>query len=397
VSEHVDGAWADRARRDGFEMVSRREYTWRGRPAGNEEPPRRPPIARLVARVALSPSMPTWLRMAAAEAVFVAVTDVPLLERVTMRNYLYTNQDTVLQGWRNALLRRYGARAWCFTLAIGGGYLYLDDGRAVHRSLSFLNPDVVVTASAQMVAYYRAHAQRVGAYHAVGNIWAEVALDVERREDPAALRRQWFGGPVSEAVVAWFDTSFVQGDGSPSTYVDAIAWYRDLERFLDDFPHVRVVVKPSKDDAYFVGPGAQWADPHEGPVLMEIWGRLRAHPRVHFAGHRGDPCMIIAGSDIVITHCFSSVSAEALGAGRRALWYEAGERWRSVPYARVPGLVAHGYDELTARVRALLEVTDSAYRAYLDDHVRGVVEEFLDGRALTRFRRLLADAVETTP
>lgn len=392
ISEHADGPWVDEARSEGFEMVRRRDYEGLARLDDDDAPPR-PPIARLILRAALSPSAPAWLRLAAAEGALVAITDVPFLERVGMRNYLYTNQDTVLQGWRNALLRRYGVRSWCFTLAIGGGYLYGDGPETEHRAWAFLNADAVVTASTQMIGYYRRHGQRVGSYHAVGNIWSELALVAGRREGRAALRRRWFGEDVAGPVVAWFDTSFVEDARSPSTYAEAIAWYRDLERSLDDFPEVRVVVKPSKDEAYFVDLRTQWADPRYGPELMEIWRRLRAHPRVHFAGHQGDPTSIIAGSDLVITFCFSSISAEALGAGRRAFWYEPGDRWRATLYGTVPGLVAHGYAELLALTRGLLyETDDAAYRAYLDGVVRGSVEDYLDASGLTRFRRLLAAA-----
>jgi hypothetical protein len=387
VTEGADGSWMDQAREAGFEILRRTDYA--GLRWMDDRQTRRSRVPLLLL-AALRPGVPGWLSAAAVTAAAVLLRDVPFLEAVTFRNYLYTNQDTVLQAWRNALLRLYGARSWCFTLAIGGGYLYTDDPEAEHRYWAHQNPDHLVTASRQLVEYHRRHPQRVAHYHNVGNIWSELVLDVERRVGRDALRREWFADAAAGLrVVSWFDTSFVQSETSPSTYDEAIAWYSDIERFLEDFPDVGVVIKPSKDEVYFVDMQTQWAD-IRGRRLMEIWQRLRAHPRVHFAGHRGDPTSIIAGSDLVVTYCFSSISAEALGAGHRALWYEPGQRWRQTLYGRVPGLVTHGYAELLARARTLLYDTDERqYRDYLDRDVRGVMEDFLDGRGLTRFRQLL--------
>ena len=394
VRDAWDGPWTEQARAAGYEIVRRRDYA--GLTSGGDAASPRPVRVRRLLAAALAPGVPAWLSAAAIDACAVLIEDLPLLARVSVRNFIYMNQDTVLQAWRNALLRRHGAQTWCFTMAIGGGYLYTDGPEADHRFWAHQNSDHFVTASRQHVEFHRRHRQRVAHYHSVGNIWSELAGDVERRVGRAALRRQWFGDALEDRkVVAWFDTSFVQAENSISTLDEAHAWYGDLERFLAEFPDVYVVVKPSKEEEYFTDKNAPWGHPL-GVALVAKWRKLAEHPRVYFPGHRGDPTSIIAASDLVITFCFSSVSAEALGAGRRAFWYEPGHRWAGTLYGRVPGLVAQGYAELVARARALLyETTDAEYQAYLDRHVRGVVEDFLDGRGLTRFRRLLAGSVET--
>ena len=335
---------------------------------------------------------PDWLYEAGAMATFVALYDVPFLERVRFKNYIYMNQDTVLQGWRNALLRRHGAESWSFLFSIGGGYLYSEGPEGDHRFWAYQNPDHLVAPGRRVANYFRGHHQRVAHYHHVGNVWSTLVLDVERRVGRTALLRRWFpdADAVRSRVVAWFDTSFVQADTSPSTYDEAIAWYGDIERFLVDFPDVRVVIKPSKDESYFLDDRTPWWDVR-GARLVEIWQRLREHPRVYFAGDAGDPPSIIAASDLVITFCFSSCSAEALGAGRRGIWYEPGERQRQTLLGRVPGLVFHGYPELRTYAQAVLyERGDARLTADEIERFRGVVDDFLDGGGLTRFRDLLA-------
>jgi hypothetical protein len=391
VSAGLDGPWAEQAARDGLEIIRRRDYA--GFPAPAEGAvARRPAYGRLAVAMLAAVGAPGWLYEAGAIVTYVALYDAPLLERVRFKNYIYMNQDTVLQGWRNALLRRHGVESWSFVFSIGGGYLYTDGPEADHRFWAYQNPDHLVAPGRRVADYFRGHHQRIAHYDHVGNIWSTLVLEVERRAGRTALLRQWFpdAAAVRSPVVAWFDTSFVQADTSPSTYDEAIAWYSDIERFLVDFPDVRVVIKPSKDESYFLDDRTPWWDVR-GARLVEIWRRLREHPRVYFAGHAGDPPSVIAASDLVITFCFSSCSAEALGAGRRAIWYEPGERQRQTLLGRVPGLVCHGYLELRTYARAVLSgERDARLTAEEIERFRGVVDDFLDGGGLTRFRDLLA-------
>lgn len=387
VRPGADGSWTGDARHAGFEIVSRSPYE-----ACVSEAPRplRRALRRLAATAILHPTAPSWLRAAAATGASAATRGASLLARVACRNYIYTNQDDLDQRWLNALLRRYGTRSWCFTLAIGGGYLYGDGPEGLHRLYAYQNPDHLVTSSRQLVEYHRAHRQRVAAYHAVGNIWAEGIRRFVDGDARAALRAEWFGARAAERkIVAWFDTTFIEAEHSESTYTEAIAWYRDLQRLLDDLD-VLAVVKPSKDATFFTEPTGQWSHPL-GARIVALWDELRADPRVHFAGDRADPASVIAGSDLTVTFSYSSVTAEALGARRRAIWYEPGQRWRGALYDRIPGLVTHGYDELVKRTRELLhEPDDAGWDRYLDTEVKGLVEDYLDGAALTRFRALLA-------
>jgi len=153
----------------------------------------------------------------------------------------------------------------------------------------------------------------------VGNLWSEQILGAEQAIDLDAVRRQWFG-PLAEGrrVLAWFDTSFVEAPNSPSTFTEAIRWYADILRLAQQQDELLMVIKPSKDEAYYVdeGPRQQWAGPQLGKRLMQVWAALRSHPRVRFLDHADDPTTVVAASDLTVTYCFSSVSAEALGAAR---------------------------------------------------------------------------------
>lgn len=328
----------------------------------------------------------------------VAIQDTVLFERLLFTNYLYTNQDGRTQQWHNVMIRRAGRQSWSFALAIGNGYLLerADGapepwGERRSRVHAYENSDLFVGPSRQLIAYRRQHLPTVRSYHNVGNIWSECVRLAQDGGDAGRLRAKWFGARArSGKVVAWFDTSFIEADNSLASFIDALAWYRDILRLTEEDDDLLMVIKPSKDEAYFTDLRHQWSHPR-GKELTGLWDQLKRHPGVHFAGHTADPSSVIAASDLTVTFCFSSPTAEALGARKRAIWYEPAARWRRVLYGCDPLLTAHGYGELTSLVRKLLyEMSDAQYEAYLDQRVKGLVEDFLDGKGLSRFRDLLA-------
>jgi polysaccharide biosynthesis PFTS motif protein len=306
----------------------------------------------------------------------------------------------VVGGWRNVLIRRAGRQSWYFSLAIGGGYIYegVGDTTRHHRLWTYQNPDHFVLPSSQMVDYYRRHRQKVREYHEIGNIWSELVCTEARNADRGATLSRWFRAPVEgRKVVAWFDTTFVETENSGSSYSEAIEWYGHVLRLLDEDENLLAVIKPSKSEDYFLDPKGEWSHPL-GTALMQKWDALKGNPRVYFPGRLGDPAEVMAMSDLTVTFCFSSCTAEALGARKRAIWFEPGERWRNTPYGKDPLLVAHGYDELRLLVKQLLyDTSDAEYGRFLDERVRNLVEPFVDGRGLSRFREMLYQAARGHP
>ena len=57
----------------------------------------------------------------------------------------------------------------------------------------------------------------------------------------------------------------------------------------------------------------------------------------------------------------------------------------------MPGLVIHNYEGLKRKVDQLLfETSDENYNIYLDTNVLHKLDNYLDGKAITRFQKLLA-------
>jgi hypothetical protein len=297
---------------------------------------------------------------------------------------------------RTLVLRRAGTQSWYYIDSWNYNNLYATTTGTPYRHWlwAYLCYDVLVSWNRTIVEYFRAHRQHVGRYVAVGCLWAEhVRLIREGAlapEAPARLRADLGPGQRLVAVFpAWYQ------DGSVIPPEAGLAFIDDVRRLLDEFPELVVVVKEKHPRWFFVRhPDRHVARAFGGPRgarIYEAYDALERDPRCRFPGHALSASELIAAADLVISDPFTSTTYEALASGVKGLYHDAGGRHHGAFYDRIPGLVTHDYAGLAARVRELLhETTPEDYFDYLTKHFVGVLEPDLEGRALTRFRALLA-------
>lgn len=322
-------------------------------------------------------------------------------QRITFRHYIYSNQESAQQSARNILIRMNGGKSWSYAFCLGGGYLY-SDGKNLEgcRNIywSFLCFDYYVGMNEIVGNYYKLHHQKVEKYFSVGSIYSEMIREIISTDSKKNLFREHFGKDIENKnqIIAFFDTTFIDAENCNSTYEDCIAFYQDILRLVDSMEDVLVIVKPSKLASWFISPEMRWASPKKGKMIIELWNVLKSNPRIFWAANEqyNDQLVlnniIIAISDLVVTHAMSSPTAEALGVRKKAIWYKSKNSGPRRLYDGIPGLVVYGYAELEKRVKSLLcEVNDEGYDAYLDKYVKGGVEASLDGLAVTKFRQLL--------
>lgn len=356
-----------------------------------------------LARISIFDRRPLPFLMSALQGMNALIEQKLLRARLSFDHYIYTNQESPKQLAINILVRSHGAVTWNYSLFIGGGFIYVEKEDFLEKRnilWAYLNSDHYVGASGDAVKYNKLHCQNVAQYHDVGCIFSELVQEYLADPGKKALARNYFGRELTgrEKVISFFDTTFIDSEYCQTTYDDAIGFYEDILRLLDEFADIYALLKPSKADYYFTAPDFQWSSLAKGRKIAELREALKRHERVHWAGTSADVSAVIAAGDLVVTHCLSSPTFEALGARKKAIWYESGDKHHGVLYDSIPGLIAHGYEELKEHVRHLLwEVSEDEYAAYLDEHIKNRVESFLDGRALSRFRRLLCGENETIP
>lgn len=319
--------------------------------------------------------------------------------QVSFENYIYTNQESTQQIALNILIRNEGGTTWNYALFLGGGLLYVprreDFSTRRHWLWAYLNSDHYVAVSRDAVEYSRTHFQHIRHYHVVGSLYSEMVRECVRENSREAVGLKWFGPEWRPGlkIVSFFDTSFIDSrDCQTTTFDDAISFYSDILRLMKETRDILFVIKAKKNEGYYLAPDFQWSSLEKGGRIVALWERLKQDGKVFWAGDRGDIPLIIAMSDLVVSYCYSSPTVEALGAGKKSLWYESRDNHAGLYYDSIPGLVVHGYEALVKRMHDLLyEESDEAYENYLKLNILGRVESHLDGRALTRLRQLLAN------
>lgn len=322
-----------------------------------------------------------------------------IFRQVSFEKYIYTNNESERQLAINILIRNNKAKTYDYSSFIGGPYLramgedYFVDLR--HPSRSYMNADYFLAMNEDTVKYYKLHHQTIGEYCIIGCIYSEMVKSVEAVFNKEKMLLEYFNKTKefkNKKIISFFDTSFIDSPDSPSTFEDCIGFYQDIIKLLDSRRDILVIIKPSKNEEWFITPSHQWSS-IRGYKIIELWNILKKNSNVCWAGDSGDIPAIMAVSDLVITFCMSSPTAEALGARKRAIWYESGNKHRGLLYDQIPGLIVHGYNDLEEGVDYLLhKVTDEEYNRYLEQNIKGKVESYLDGKALTRFRNLLVGA-----
>jgi polysaccharide biosynthesis PFTS motif protein len=319
-----------------------------------------------------------------------------LIESFSFKAYIYTNNESSSQIAINIFLRKKNISSWCYLMFLVGGYprSASEQDFIEHRNVlwSFINPDYMIGMNDNVISYFRLHHQGVRNYHTVGSLYSEMVVVNNQLIDRDHFLRGCFPGISVEntKVCAFFDTTFVAEEEAFASFDDGFAFYTDIAKVLNE--KILVIIKPSKGDAFYVAPNGQWSSLEKGEKVVGAMDLLRSHPRVYFAGDAGDIPSIMAVSDVVVTHCMSSTTAEALGARKKAIWYESGTKHKGLLYDHIPGLVIHGYQELKDRLDFLFNSTSNdCYDEYLNHYIKGKVESHLDGKALTRFRDMLVN------
>lgn len=321
-----------------------------------------------------------------------------LSQHVTFKNFIYTNAESSRQVALNILMRESGCITWSYAAFLGGGYIISKNKNFYnqrHVLWAFLNSDVYLGVSSDAVQYNKLHRQNTKRYYAIGSIYSEMVLKEWETLDRKNFLSNYFPTYSNNTtkIISFFDTSFVDNPEAPTTYEDCKNFYLDIAKLLNEKEDLLIIIKPSKNEEYYLASSQPWSSSEKGEKIIGLWKKLKSDKRVFWADDDGDNPLIMAASDLVVTHCISSTTAEALGAGKKAIWYETRKNDLHIDtiFDKIPGLMVHGYDELLQSISYWLEsVTDEEYRMYLKRYINGTVLATIDGTALTRMRKLIA-------
>ena len=215
-------------------------------------------------------------------------------------------------------------------------------------------------------------------YHVWGPLWSAHVRSVPGVTAPIGQRRS---AQKTEAVVAVFDTSF--GSASPYGEAGAREFYDDLVTMLDGPGWARrlLLFKSKNDPDEFRAQAS--------PEAAASLDRLLAHPRCLSLSAEVDPGAAIAEADLTLSIAYTSTTPEALGARRRAFYFDQGGKFRESYYERFPNLVAHDREALVRLCEHWLGMPEADFQKYLDHYVAPEFGGYLDSGAAARFREAL--------
>ena len=239
----------------------------------------------------------------------------------------------------------------------------------------------------KMESYYRKHPHFIRNFDRLGCFWSEHAMLAKNNKSSSELnllvKRKFSKNEVKhpQKIIGVFDTSFTET--CPYGYEDMAQFVDGIFKLLDDFPDICVVFKNKKTLDFLSG----WE-----PRILHYYKKIWLHPRCFFTGEEfTDPSETTGISDLVISAPFTSPTIEALGSRTRAIYYDATGKFQGCYYDHIPNLVAHNYLELKELVTYwLFKNTEPEFDAFLETYIKGELDEFVDGKAITRFRVCLS-------
>jgi len=327
-----------------------------------------------------------------------------VINNVAVSNFISFNDDSINHIGRNILLSQHSCKTWYYEHSASMEYIRALKEHEIekhkHWLWSFLLYDYYIGWNRMVINHQKQHLQKIKEYFNIGCIWSTLILDSPVKTLEQYLQKQNVQKKIDKKykVISFFDTSFVDGINSNYPLKDGVKYYNDILKLLEDMDGVFVIAKEKKSELVYAVKKT-YIYSLFNKEYSDVLKKMRNHPRVYLSGVDGDQSDIINVSDLVVTYAYSSCTVEALGARKRAIFYDPLGKLYNYYYSAIPDLVAHNYNELKTLVHKLVyEFSDADYHSYLDNYVAGKIEDYLDGKALFRFRELLVgNADKYTP
>lgn len=338
--------------------------------------------------------------MAASNAFFNYFRWQKAMESVSIRHFITHADFGVGHIGRNLALNQAGVQTWYFSDTMNLSINFQDGNKSFlmrHPFWAFLHYDHFVTWGISLAKYFKAHPDSFKQTHVVGCLWSE---HIEKRD----IARSQIGQLIltnmkASFVIAAFDSSYSRN--GVTSYSEGVAFAEHLLQLADAFPDIQIILKEKKDRRYF-----SLMDPINGPKLFNLYYKINSHPRMSANSSQVDRMMVnnqktfsgsskvdvsdlISVADMVISFPFTSTTFEALSVNKPAIWHDPKGYYRDTLYGKVEGVVTHGYDELKTKVLEIKKLKSGAYQNPVPRN-SPLMDPYRDGKAIDRFRKLLA-------
>ncbi|NPE27398.1 polysaccharide biosynthesis PFTS motif protein [Methanococcoides sp. SA1] len=306
------------------------------------------------------------------------------MKKYEINNYVVYNHFEKYHIARNIVLSKHNIKTWYYLHSIHYVDLFKttkDDSTMLECDFTYLYYENLVLWGTKTIGPHKNIPNQINNFMTIGSLWSELVLMAEQRLKEYGDTDIPFEHLRTNCkyIIGLFDTTF--GENAILTQDDMICFLNNIYRLLEENDEIGVVFKEKWI----------WEEiKAKGENISNAYKQLSSHERCYSIGGKGDTAEVIAISDIVISACFTSTTVEALGTGKKAIYFDASDRFRDTYYDKLPKMVAHGYKELNEYVNYWLnEVDDNLFKNYLNMYVIDEIDAYADGKAITRFRELL--------
>jgi len=337
---------------------------------------------------------PAWLKsilLSVSEDWLIAYTNYKILSdyvkwEIFADNYKIKNyvrkmlQDNISKIY---ILSQHGTKSWFIYSDSQAGDYYSgwDEKIRVYPIHSFMYYDYGVTYGDKVRRFLQNQRNFIKEYITTGVLFCQIVREVQEKKLRSPIFDIMKKRNLAKNVIGVFDTTY--GNDVPLKVKDGIRFGNDILKLLDESQEIGIIFKAKKE-------------PELTPDLTPIYDKLKNHERCIFFSRYDESGIsapeVIAASDLVISAAYTSPTVEALGAKKKAIYYDVGGHNIGDKYYfnRFPKFVAHDYNELKKLVNYWLnEVTDREFEDFLNVYVKNEMDPYLDGKALTRLRKLL--------
>lgn len=262
-------------------------------------------------------------------------------------------------------------------------HLDWDESKKNQTLFSFMYYDNAIIYGGIVERFYKNHRNFIKRYIRNGVIFSQIVRELQEGTLKSVLPSIIERKHLPEKILGVFDTTF--GDAGPVKIADGIRFAQDSLKLLQDFPEIGIIFKTIKEAAHT-------------PYLISIYDKLKNHERCllfyRYDTEGVSSPEVIAVSDLVISCAYTSPTAEALGAKKKAIYYDVvgKELGDGYYFNRIPKFVAHNYEELKKFVNYWLnDVKESEFEEFLNTYVKDEIDPYLDRNALTRMRKMLLE------
>ncbi|AGB02343.1 polysaccharide biosynthesis PFTS motif protein [Methanoregula formicica] len=310
------------------------------------------------------------------------------LQKYSIQHYVSYCEHLPTDSVRNIVLEQQGVSTWNYAHSNATNDFFTPAGTPdfIEKWYAYFYYSNFVVWGRKMMRYYQKHPIRIRNYPVLGCLWSELACQIQEKNlvnDTLVHAREKFlktSPAPPKYLLGVFDVN--TGLDSPLGEKDLSEFLTGIFNLLEDNPDIGIILK--KKESFKVLS-------LRIPRVMKYYYQLRDHPRCYLPDERdSDPAETVAAVDLVISAPFTSPTIESLGARKKAVYFDATGKCRNCYFDKFPRFVSHDYDELNSSVKHWLNLPEVEFKIYLDRYVLGELDEYLDGKAITRFRELLS-------